>query len=315
MKKLAITATFAASIIALSACSSGDPETVVETDSGNITKEDFYDQLKEAGGEQVLQQMVLETILEDKYDVSDDEVNQELDTLKEQQGDQWEVALAQSGYADEDEFKDAIRLSLLQEKALTEDIEVSDEEIQERYDELSTHLVASHILVDDEDTANEVLDKLDDGEDFAELAEEYSQDPGSAENGGELGEFGVGQMVPEFENAAYNLDIDEISEPVQSQLGFHIIKVTDRVDVEDIEPLEDMEDELKREIASTKLDQTETQAKIQDLLKNANIDVKVDDFEDTFTFEEPAAEENTPAEDATTEDESDSDESSDDDAE
>src|SRR5690625_7906522 len=72
-------------------------------------------------------------------------------------------------------------------------------------------LEASHILVEDEELANEIKGKLDKGEDFADLAKEYSTDS-SAEQGGELGFFTVGSMVPPFEDAAYNLEIDEISE-------------------------------------------------------------------------------------------------------
>ncbi|WP_058308265.1 peptidylprolyl isomerase [Gracilibacillus massiliensis] len=314
MKKLAITATVAASIFALSACSSEeDSETVVETGSGDITKEEFYEELKSANGGQVLQQMVLETILEENYEISDEEVDSEIETFKEQYGEQFEMVLTQSGYEDEDAFREDLRINLLQEKAATEDIEVTDEEIQNRYERMQTNLVASHVLVEDEATANEVIEKLNDGEDFAAVAEEYSTDTGSAANGGELPEFGVGEMVPEFEDAAYNLEIDEISEPVQSQHGFHVIKVTDRVEVEDVEPLEDVEDQLRREIAQTKIDQTALQTKIQDLMSNADIDVKIEEFEDLFEQPEAPETPEAPAEEDTesTEEEADNTEESD----
>ncbi|UOQ46802.1 peptidylprolyl isomerase [Gracilibacillus caseinilyticus] len=303
MKKLLITAAFATSVFALSACSS-DSETVVETGSGNINKEDFYEELKANSGEQVLQQMVLETILEDKYDVSDEEVNKEIETYKEQYGDQWESVLQQSGYADEDAFREDLKVNLLQEKAATEDIEVTDEEIQTRYDRMQTKLVASHILVDDEATANEVKEKLDNGEDFAALAEEYSTDTQSASNGGELAEFGVGDMVPAFEDAAYDMEVGEVSDPVQSDYGFHIIKLTDRVENEDVEPLEDVRDQIKREIAATKVDQAAVQAKIQELMDNAEIDVKIDEFKDLFATEEATSEEGSTTDDSSSEGES-----------
>ncbi|WP_223254486.1 peptidylprolyl isomerase [Bacillus sp. HNG] len=87
---------------------------------------------------------------------------------------------------------------------------------------------ASHILVDDEGTANEVATKLADGADFAELAKEYSKDTANAGAGGELGYFGKGEMVADFENAAFSLGIDEISDPVKTEYGYHIIKVTDK---------------------------------------------------------------------------------------
>ena len=86
---------------------------------------------------------------------------------------------------------------------------------------------ASHILVEDEETAKEVQEKLDNGEDFAELAKEYSTDTASAESGGDLGFFGEGSMVAEFEEAAFSMKVDEISDPVKSDYGYHIIKVTD----------------------------------------------------------------------------------------
>jgi peptidyl-prolyl cis-trans isomerase D len=84
---------------------------------------------------------------------------------------------------------------------------------------------ARHILVADEATAKAIYSLLMDGVDFAKLASEYSTDTGSKSKGGDLGWFGRGTMVAEFETAAYSLDIGEISQPVQSQNGFHIIQV------------------------------------------------------------------------------------------
>lgn len=87
---------------------------------------------------------------------------------------------------------------------------------------------ARHILVDSEDKAKEVLGKVEKGEDFAKLAEAYSSDPGSKANGGKLGYFSKGQMVKEFEDAAFALKKGEVSKPVQSKFGWHVIKVDDR---------------------------------------------------------------------------------------
>ena len=95
----------------------------------------------------------------------------------------------------------------------------------------STQVCASHILVPTAEEAQEALDRLDSGEDFASVATELSQDPGSAENGGELGCGPAGQYVPAFRNATVNAPIGEVlEEPVETDFGFHIILVTDRTE-------------------------------------------------------------------------------------
>ena len=84
---------------------------------------------------------------------------------------------------------------------------------------------ARHILVETEEEANSIYERLQNGEDFAELAKELSSDTGSGANGGDLGWFGRGAMVAPFEEAAFSLEIGEISEPVKSDFGYHIIQV------------------------------------------------------------------------------------------
>ncbi|KHE67718.1 peptidylprolyl isomerase [Halobacillus sp. BBL2006] len=294
MKKIAITAALAASVFTLSACSSNadDSEVVVETGGGDITKEEFYQELKSSNGEQVLQQLVMKEVLANKYDVSDEAVNKELETLKEQYGDQFEMVLQQSGYGSEEEFKEVIRFSLLQEKAASEDVDISEEEMKQYYERMKTEIQASHILVKDEETAKEVKQKLEDGADFGKLASEYSSD-GSAQQGGKLGWFGPGKMAPEFEEAAYSLEKGEISEPVKTQFGYHIIKVTDKRKAEDVKPYKEAKDEIKRTLVSQKVDQAKLQEKMDKLMQEADINVKIEEYKDLFKQPEAA-----PAEDS-----------------
>jgi peptidyl-prolyl cis-trans isomerase C len=86
---------------------------------------------------------------------------------------------------------------------------------------------ASHILVKTEEQANQILKRLADGEEFDKVARRFSSCP-SGKNGGDLGWFGKGQMVPEFEQVAFGNDAGKVVGPVKTQFGYHVIKVTGR---------------------------------------------------------------------------------------
>ena len=92
---------------------------------------------------------------------------------------------------------------------------------------MTTEIRASHILVQTEDEAKKLYDEIQNGKSFADIAQAVSLCP-SGQNGGDLGYFRRGQMVPQFEIAAFNLPVGEISKPVWTQFGWHLIKVTDR---------------------------------------------------------------------------------------
>ncbi len=89
---------------------------------------------------------------------------------------------------------------------------------------MGNKIKCSHILVQKQSDAITILDRIKKGEKFGKLARELSSDTGSAKRDGNLGFFGRGKMVKEFETAAFNLQIGQISEPIKTQYGYHIIK-------------------------------------------------------------------------------------------
>ncbi len=92
---------------------------------------------------------------------------------------------------------------------------------------MTTEVRASHILVKTEQEAKELFDEIKNGKSFAQMAEEKSLCP-SGQNGGDLGFFGKGMMVKPFEDAAFDLEVGELSQPVETQFGWHLIQVTDK---------------------------------------------------------------------------------------
>jgi parvulin-like peptidyl-prolyl isomerase len=117
---------------------------------------------------------------------------------------------------DLDDLRYIIEGELLREKLL--------EEITKDMDPIEEQVWARHILVETEEEALDILSKLEEGQDFGELAKEYSVDESNSEKGGDLGWFNRDTMVDEFTNVAFTLEVGEISEPIETEFGFHIIQ-------------------------------------------------------------------------------------------
>ncbi|XLG09560.1 molecular chaperone extracytoplasmic lipoprotein [Bacillus subtilis] len=277
MKKIAIAAITATSILALSACSSGDKEVIAKTDAGDVTKGELYTNMKKTAGASVLTQLVQEKVLDKKYKVSDKEIDNKLKEYKTQLGDQYTALEKQYG---KDYLKEQVKYELLTQKAAKDNIKVTDDEIKEYWEGLKGQIRASHILVADKKTAEEIEKKLKKGEKFDALAKEYSTDTGSATNGGELGWISKDneQLDSTFRKAAFKLKTNEVSDPVKTQFGYHIIKKT-----EERGKYEDMKKELKSEVLEQKLnDSNAVQEAVQKVMKKADIEVKDKDLKDTF---------------------------------
>ena len=168
---------------------------------------------------------------------------------------------------------------------LKDTVEVSDEDLAAYFEQTKSQWVspekraASHILlaidrdasasdVEEKQTlANELIERINGGETLASIAPTVSDDPGSAENGGSLGEFGRGVMVPEFEEAAYSMNVGELSAPIRSDFGFHIIQL-DNIVPEQGQTFEEIKDDLKDQYQT---EQAELKyAEVSNLLANAS---------------------------------------------
>ena len=228
---------------------------------------------------QVSKSFVLEGLIENALLLSEAKKNgisvsqQEFDEFwsEEQENIQ---ALLESGTTTEEELVEAVNEYLTVQKLLDDvlfkDIPISEEEARAFFEENKDSIVqirASHILLETEEEARQILGQLKEGADFSELAVKQSTDTASGALGGDLGYFGRGAMVKEFEDAAFALDLNQLSEPVQTSFGFHIIKVTDKK-----ETFEDFKEDIQGVLGERKKEELYDKF-VADLKSNAVIEV------------------------------------------
>ncbi|MDM5319351.1 peptidylprolyl isomerase [Bacillus altitudinis] len=277
MKKMALAAVTAVSVLTLGACSSGDKDVIATTKSGDVTKEELYTTLKKQAGGDALNVLVQQKVLADKYKVSDKEIDKKMEEYKKTLGED-RLKQLQDEFG-KDYIKDQVKYELLTQKAAKANIKITDKEVKAYYDDLKGKIRASHILVADKKTADEVEKKLDKGEKWDAVVSEYSTDTASAAQGGDVGWFAKkGQMDENFSKAAFKLKVNEISKPVKSQFGYHIIKKT-----EERGKYDDMKADLKKELLKQKqADTNEIQTILNKLVKDADVKVKDKELENTF---------------------------------
>lgn len=229
---------------------------------------------------------------------TDEQVQTEFDAFKEfVKKDQAYADFIEKNGIDDEFVKEHLLKTLTYNNyitSITNSIEVSDEEAKDFYqknlkDYTKDEVRASHILISTLDPdkqplpeeqkeekrkkAEEVLVKAKSGEDFAKLAEEYSDDPGSAISGGDLGYFGQGVMVPEFNDKAFSMKVGEISELVETQYGYHIIYLTDKNDGE--LPFDKVKADVKSRIKYNKYQDKMTELKNSaQIIVNKALEVK-----------------------------------------
>ena len=257
-------------------------EVAIKINGENITADDLYDELREKYAKyQIIDDIdkkIFNVIYKGDKDIEEQVKNQyeNYEAQYSQNGQSFDEVLENYGYKNAEEFKSELRLNFQRAKAVEDYIKdnISDKEIQKYYDEnYAGDISAKHILISVSDEvseeealkkAKELIKELNDGADFDTLAKENSNDPGSKDKGGDLGYFGKGQMVQEFEDAAYALKVNEYTkEPVKTSYGYHIIlktgekekKSLKKAKAEIIEKLIDQKQSEDKTITVTALDE------------------------------------------------------------
>lgn len=260
---------------------SNGKEAVISLDEDGISVDELYEEMKDKYALSVLIDMMDRKILDKKYPETDEEkkyandyveqAHTYYDYLYSQRYSTYELYLINEiGVTSDDELKEQAALNFKRNKAVEDYAKslVTDKEIEAYYEEKTYgNIEASHILItadvnsdatDEEkeeadkkalDLAKELIARLNNGEDFATLAKEYSKD-GSAANGGALGEFGRDGMDEDFYEAAVKLEVGAYSkEPVKTQFGYHIILKTNQ---KEKPKLEEVKDEIIETLAEEK---------------------------------------------------------------
>ncbi|MDI6870407.1 MAG: peptidylprolyl isomerase [Bacillota bacterium] len=211
-----------------------DPVAVVNGEP--ITRAEFISTLEEVAGAQILDRMITVRLLlqankKEKL-VAPEEIDREFADVRAQFPAETEflAALKANGLTP-DSLRQQIEAKLVLDRLAVKGVTVSDEEIAQYFEQNQEELGepeqvrARHILVTEEEEAKKLIEELKAGADFAKLAAEHSKDPGSQGHGGDLGFFRRGELVPEFEAVAFALKPGEVSSPVKTEFGWHVIKV------------------------------------------------------------------------------------------
>ena len=258
-------------VLSFSAYAADADKVLARVGSDDITEADVLEFIQPFGQQAVMlygteqgRKMILDDVISMRLFAIDGEAKKldETPEFKEQMLNIKRTVLAQSV------MRDAVK-----------DVTVSDDEAKKFYEENPAmfknpeRVRARHILVSGDENLAKVQDELKSGKSFDVVAKEYSIDPGSAANGGDLGEFPRGMMVPEFEKAAFELaKPGDVSEPVKTQFGWHIIKLEERIPESTI-PFEQIKERLTQELREQK-----TQEILQNLTKELEAKYKVERF-------------------------------------
>lgn len=280
--KLVVTTLSSATLLSGIVTTASAEEVIATIGETQITKDQFYEAMKNLSGEVTLRTMILEEVMKNNVEnpealkqAAEEEVQAQIEEVGGEEAFNQLLAYQQLGTIDEYIYQVFIR-NMFQD-VVEQQIDMSDEAIQAFYEEgYEPTMEAQHILVETEEEAQAVLDRLEAGEEFDAIAQEVSLDS-TAANGGLLGPFTKGQMVPEFEEAVLSGTNGEvISEPVQTQHGYHIIKVLNNGEKQ---PLEEVKEEVIDQYKLSKFaDSTFAYSVIGQLIEDTGLEVHDEDL-------------------------------------
>jgi parvulin-like peptidyl-prolyl isomerase len=238
-----------------------------------------YEQLKGQAITFLVQRAEFEQEAEEMgVEVSDEKVNDRIEQLKKQfydgKDERYRKALEQQGLTEE-QAREQVRAQLISEglfKKVTDDVQVSDADVKSYYQshksqyETPQSRDVRHILVEKKALADQLYAELKNGASFATLAKKHSKDPGSASTGGKL-TVSKGQTVPQFDKAAFSLAKNELSRPIKTQYGYHIIQALSDIRPAKTTPLKDVKASIKEQLEQQKKNETMTKW-VQDTKKD-----------------------------------------------
>lgn len=254
---------------------------------------EHLDAIKAQFGPRIIEQLVSGELLyqqagSEGYAASPDKVEEAFESISKRYPDPeaFLQEMKKRGFTEDtlkESLKRQIAINSYIEGSIASSIEVTEEDIKAAYEALPVEVKASHILLQvQESDSQEKKDQVQararelaaearkEGADFAQLASDNSEGP-SARTGGDLGFFSRGRMVKPFEDAAFDMEVGQVSDPVLTQFGYHIIKVTDRRGPGQT-PLEENREKLTKDIRNNKVGSA-VEKKIAQLRKAASIEI------------------------------------------
>lgn len=272
-----------------------ESEAVARVNGEPITKDQLFDALYAQHGREILDQLITRVLIVQEakkldLEVSDEELDEEINKIIDEsfQGSEENFLMLLGMYGlTLETFREDARLNLLVRKLALSQIDPTEEDARQFFEdnfhlyEQPEEIEARHILLETEAEAQEIYDLLAEGADFVALAAEFSQDFSNRADGGYLGFFKRGAMIEDFEEVAFALEIGEISEPVSTAFGFHIIELLDRREEVKVS-YEDVSEEVMEAMIEEKIAAVINEL-VQSIYEDAEIEYLLED--------EPLAEE------------------------